>query len=221
MKIKYICPKHGEHQSVLSNMALKGTGCIDCRNELYSNIYSLSPTYVENYINNFNNNVLLNKNDYISYDMPNLKIKCGTCGNIYVTSYNLYKISEHKKCPTCKPFSNGESRIEKYLIDNNIKYIPQKKFDDCVDIRPLPFDFYLINYNLCIEYDGEGHYLINFYERFDDPSKEFKKTQLHDKIKTDYCAAHGINLLRIPYWEKDNIEKIILNKIQELKIQIA
>ena len=32
-----------------------------------------------------------------------------------------------------------------------------------------------------------------------------------DKIKEEYCLSQGINLLVIPYWEKDNIEQILTN----------
>jgi hypothetical protein len=33
--------------------------------------------------------------------------------------------------------------------------------------------------------------------------------QIRDKIKTDYAAANGITLIRIPYWEKANIKTLL------------
>lgn len=33
--------------------------------------------------------------------------------------------------------------------------------------------------------------------------------QKRDTIKTKYCEENDIVLLRIPYWEKDNIESIL------------
>ena len=36
----------------------------------------------------------------------------------------------------------------------------------------------------------------------------------NDNIKTEYCKNNNIKLIRIPYWEFDNIEQIIC---QELK----
>ena len=36
------------------------------------------------------------------------------------------------------------------------------------------------------------------------------------KIKNEYCEKHNINILRIPYWEKQNIESIIYNYLQRL-----
>lgn len=58
-----------------------------------------------------------------------------------------------------------------------------------------------------IEYDGEQHYWAVFGE------KSFQNTLKHDEIKNNYCKENNIPLLRIPYWEKDNIEVIIDNFI--------
>lgn len=53
--------------------------------------------------------------------------------------------------------------IRQLLRDYKVQYIPQYKFLDCKDQRPLPFDFYLPEYNTCIEYDGGQHFFpVNF-----------------------------------------------------------
>ena len=41
--------------------------------------------------------------------------------------------------------------------------------------------------------------------------ERFKITKLHDAMKNQYCKWNNINLLRIPYWERDNIEKILID----------
>lgn len=41
----------------------------------------------------------------------------------------------------------------------------------------------------------------------------FEITQKHDKIKNTYCKEHNINLLRIPYYEFDNIDTILNNHL--------
>ena len=73
-------------------------------------------------------------------------------------------------------------------------------------------------YNLFIEYDGEQHYKpVRYYNQSDEQMNlSFKKTQEHDEIKNCYCKENKINLLRIPYWEKENIETIINNHLQRL-----
>lgn len=99
-----------------------------------------------------------------------------------------------------KDMSAGELRIKDYLERKNIEYVFQKRYADCRDKNPLPFDFYLPEYNLIIEFDGYQHY----YE-----VKKFGKlevVQKHDAIKNKYCGDNGINIIRIPYWElEDNV----------------
>ena len=46
--------------------------------------------------------------------------------------------------------------------------------------------------------------------------EEFIKRQRRDAIKNKYCEDNGINLLRIPYFEKENIDSIIFNRLQRL-----
>ena len=68
------------------------------------------------------------------------------------------------------------------------------------------------NFICFIEYDGSQHYKdgIHWTETKDD-------IQQRDKIKNEYCQKHNIPLLRIPYWELDNINKEwLLNKIQKV-----
>lgn len=92
------------------------------------------------------------------------------------------------------------------MEDNNIKYKPQKTFDGCKYKYKLSFDFYLIDHNMCIEYDGKQH-----YEDIYNCPEEFKKTQLRDKIKNKFCKDNNIKLLRIKYDE--NVEDIIKKEL--------
>lgn len=108
-------------------------------------------------------------------------------------------------CPHCNE-SKGEKSIKKFLIDNKIIFESEKRFNECKNKKPLPFDFYLTDYNLLIEYDGIFHYEpIEFVGGI----KKLKETQMRDKIKTKYAKDNNIHLLRIPYTEFDNIENII------------
>lgn len=90
-----------------------------------------------------------------------------------------------------------------FLNDHNIQYTRQKVFIGCKNINNLPFDFFLDLHGIAIEYDGEFHY--NQYGDFNDLESQQKR----DAIKTKYCEENDIILLRIPYWEKDNIESIL------------
>jgi len=87
-----------------------------------------------------------------------------------------------------------------------VGFIEQNMFEDCRNIHPLPFDFYLPDYNTLIEYDGRGHFRV--VEHWGG-KRGFETRQKCDKIKTDYAAANGITLIRIPYWEKANIKTLL------------
>lgn len=130
-----------------------------------------------------------------------VEIRHNVCGNIYKVTPNKFKSG--RRCPKCSR-SNPENNIESVLLRLEITYIREAKFKDCLDKRELPFDFYLPDYNLCIEYDGELHY----DDKFND-SDGFNKLKKHDKIKTKYCKSNHIKLIRIPYWESKNIETIL------------
>ena len=73
----------------------------------------------------------------------------------------------------------------------------------------LYFDFYLPDYNCCIEYDGEQHYISTGYYG---GKEKLNRNQENDNIKNNYCKEHNIKLIRIPYWDfeknKINIEYI-------------
>ena len=112
-------------------------------------------------------------------------------------------------CPQCSS-SKGEKKITNYLTINNIQFNSQKIFVGCRNIYPLKFDFYLSDYNLCIEYDGELHYIQSRYSGSED---KLKLTQYCDNIKTQYCLDNNIKLLRIPYWDFNNIESILNDNI--------
>lgn len=106
-------------------------------------------------------------------------------------------------CPICKE-SKGEKEIRKYLIRLNVKFIPQHKFTECKNIKQLPFDFYLPNYNTCIEFNGEQHY--KSIKHFGGDEK-FNRTQINDEIKMEYCKMNKINLIIIN--DIKNIKKLL------------
>lgn len=133
-----------------------------------------------------------------------IKFKCKICNYIWESKPNNI-INNDKICPGCRE-SKGEKKIRKFLECNNIVYIKEKRFKKCKYIRTLPFDFYLPHYNLCIEYDGALHFEeVDYFGGLEGLEKRKEK----DKIKNNFCKKNDINLLRIPYWEFENINKIL------------
>ena len=113
-------------------------------------------------------------------------------------------------CPQCYE-TKGEKDIRLWLEKYNVNYKYQQTFDECKDKRLLPFDFYLPEYNIAIEYQGRQH-----YEPVDFAGKGMEHAQQHleyiirhDNIKKQYCIDNNINLLCIRYDE--DIEEVLIN----------
>ncbi len=126
----------------------------------------------------------------------------------YATPSNIL---QGQCCPKCN-YSNGESAIANWLNKNNIAHKPQETFENCKDKYVLRFDFYLPDYNICIEYNGKQHYEpVDYFGGKD----AFEYIVKHDKIKEDYCKENNILLITIPYFA-DVYEE--LEKMYELII---
>ena len=180
----------GEEQSVspvfrillYHSRCRSGHGCSECTNKKRS---TTKKFIIES------NKIHNNKYDYSLVDYKNnstkIKIICPVHGEFEQMPY------EHKNnkcgCPVCND-SKGEKIIRNYLIENNIKYQTQKTFEGCRYELPLKFDFYLSEYNTCIEFDGEQHYKI--VERWGGKIS-FDKIQLRDKIKDEYCMNYQLH----------------------------
>lgn len=141
------------------------------------------------------------------------RCKCD-CGNEICVPSSSLTTNHTSSCGCLLSYYN--MYIQQFLDNNGIKNKPEHTVyidDDC-----YRFDFYLPDYNLFIEYDGQQHYEpVKFYNQSDEEMMlTFKQTQDHDRIKNKYCEDNNISLLRIPYWESKNIETIISNHLQRL-----
>jgi len=145
---------------------------------------------------------------YINAITP-IKVECLNCGHRFKISISSIS-SRMSSCTKCTNSSKGERKIYNYLDKKNVEYIMQYRFDGCRNVLPLPFDFYLPNYNLCIEYQGEQHYnKDSWFSKNGKLKDSFLEVKKRDKIKKVFCSKNKINFLEIPYWEFNNIEKIL------------
>jgi len=193
-KIKINCHTHGDFYQVIGGH-LAGHGCTKC----HLPKRGLSQ---KNTINKFiekANKIHNNKYDYSEtiYQNSQTKIK------IICPLHGLFSQIPNSHlngngCPFCKD-SKGEFKIKKYLETFGIRFKRQKTFDGCKGTKLLQFDFYLLDHNSCIEFDGLQHFKpIEYFGGVE----AFLKLQKHDKIKTEYCKQNNIPLLRIKYNEK-------------------
>lgn len=192
-RIKIFCKACSEYfYSSVSNH-LQGYGCKKC--SIKNRRYNLEE--IRKISNDMNGDRYIIEE--ISY--PKIKIFCKKCHN-----YFNQNIKDHVGgcgCPRCN-FSRGEIEVEMWLEKNNIEYIIQKRFKDCRDKLPLPFDFYLPKLDICIEYDGEQHSKIKSIWGGADGYRILK---MHDQIKTNYCFENNIELIRIDH-DEDISEKL-------------
>lgn len=135
-----------------------------------------------------------------------------TCKTVVKRTMSDLRKNRGFHCPTCKS-SYGTREVVRVLNENNIKFKREHEFDDCRNKKPLPFDFYLINYNACVEFDGEHHDRVLFHWG---KQEQFELVQKRDGIKNDYCKKNNIPLLRIKYKHQDDIELILLKFINKL-----
>lgn len=122
------------------------------------------------------------------------------CGFIWGITPNNIKYG--KGCPKCnKKVSKGEQRIINWLDEHNITYKTQYPLK--IEGHTFYADFYLPEYDLYIEYDGEQHFK---------PIKHFGGEQKlmyqkrNDSLKRAYLKD---KLLEIPYTFLDKIEQIL------------
>lgn len=144
-------------------------------------------------------------------------VEC-SCGVEFKTTLDTFQRSKNR-CDKCtNSQSSYELRVEEFLEENNQTYIREYVFDDCCSVNSLPFDFVVMNgdeIDCLIEVDGQGHYNpVNFGGVSDEQAMENFKGQKHrDKIKDVYCEENGLLLIRIPYYEINQIEDVYLTHL--------
>lgn len=180
----------------LSNNKTQSCGCL----------YKESRPKAQNLIGKqFGKLTVIKKTELRKDNRPVWECKC-ICGNLTLVNSHELMSGTRVSCG-CKNKSAGESIIETLLQENSINYLFNKGyFTDLLSEkgRILRFDFILLNndnkpYRL-IEFDGEQHFkdLPIFKE-------SLQIRQSRDKIKNNYAKKHNLPLVRIPYWELNNI----------------
>ena len=202
--LAYICNKHkekGVQYRSWADMQMKKHSCPYCAKESTIKIQSTSHEQFMSKINDFCAVEVVGT--YIN-SKTKIKVKCKKCGKMgYMRPDHILNGVSLNCCVKSK----GEEEVERVLQKLKIPYVFQKRFEDCRLEKPLPFDFYVPSLNTCIEFDGRQHFV--FSNTFHKTEESFEKLKNRDKIKNEYCIKNSVNLIRIPYWEIKNIEKIL------------
>ena len=196
-KITVTCLIHGDFKITAVNHQ-SGHGCKKC-----VGVYQETVEEILNKFNKLHNNFYTYKFNQYKNNVDKIEIICPKHGTF------KQAIAHHKKghgCPKCS-LSVGEKSIAQFLDEHLIQYIQEYKFEDCRSKKnwKLMFDFYLPDFNICIEFDGIQHFNSNHYFGLE----SFQATQENDKIKNQYCLDNNIGLIRIKYNQKNDIPKLL------------
>ncbi len=206
-KVKIKCKTHGEWEQTPQDH-IQGRGCPHCgKLRCYNaNKHKLKKRGYDNTIFIEKANIIHNrKYDYnkLSYINSRTKITviCPLHGEWNITP------AAHlngKGCPHCCS-SKGEEHIAKLLRECDIQYKRQKRFSTCRNVKTLPFDFYLPEFDILIEYQGQQH-----YTGWKGDKTNLLYIQHRDAIKYQWAKKNNYKLFYITY--KDSIDE----KIEEL-----
>lgn len=202
-------------ESLWNNLS-HGQGCPECKNRNTGDRCRLTLDEVKEEIYNINPNIKILSDKYESTHTK-MKCKCLKCGYEWETIRSILR--QGCGCPRCNN-SKGEKAISVYLEDSNIRYIQEYSFKDLLSVNDvlLRFDFYLPKHNICIEYDGIQHFEpVDFFGG----EEQFNNQKHNDKLKNTYCRNNNIGLLRIPYWDYDNIDDILDKYINNVLKEVS
>ena len=200
------CPNenHSTYKVTFEAFKNQGNRCPQCNIDRKRETFKLS--YDEVKLNIEKEGYKLLSNEYINAHIPLIM----QCPKEHVFSMVYSNFQQGQRCNKCEN-SKGEKIISNILDKLSITYTPQYRFSNCKAKQSLPFDFYLSKLNICIEYDGEQHYK---YGCFNSNLLDLMNRKYYDNIKTQYCKDNNIKLIRIPYWEFKNIEKILEHELK-------
>lgn len=139
-------------------------------------------------------------------------LECPNCKK--TKTYKVKDLPKFYICNSCSdntPFT--EKLFESVLKANNFNYETQKIFKDCKTTVPLPFDFYLIDYNILVEIQGLQHY--NEKSGFSN-SESLKNIKERDNIKLNFCSTNNIKLICIDARESNY--EYIMNSIKKSEL---
>jgi len=206
----WLCHVCGYSWMATINHRSSGCGCLKCANKsMGDRRRSSKKEFVEKAIKIHDKKYQYNKVNYKNGKI-NVAIYCKKCKNYFYQSPNSH-LSGHG-CPRCH-LSKIEINVENILKKYNIKFEKQKRFNTCKNKKRLPFDFYLPEYNMLFECQGNQHYkYVKYMHKF---KKNFIEQQKKDKIKKEWAINNTLMFMEFneknKYLIDDTIEFIKTN----------
>lgn len=190
-KIKVICEKHGEFETTPDSVLHKH-GCRECQYEKLREKFSFNEDEIIEMAKNVHGNKYsYDKSVYLNMDTP-FTIICNKHGEFYQTPYKHIKCKQG--CPMCVQ-SHLEEEVAFSLKKNDIEYSYEHHFN-WLGLQSI--DFYLPQYNVAIECQGEQHYKP--IKQFGG-SDGFIKSKERDQRKKKLCEENGVKLLYFTHYK--------------------
>ena len=209
-KVPVICREHGEFWMTAQNI-LAGHGCPICAgniqldtaefvkrsNEIHDSIYDYSKT---EYVNNHEKVCII----------CHQKNRCGVeHGEFWQNP------ASHMKgvgCPKCKS-SHLEKQVRSFLGRNGIQFEEQQTFDWLIDAGHMYLDFFIPEYGVAVECQGNQHFLPQ--EVWGGIEGLFDM-QRRDYLKKKLCNEHGIEIvyfsnlkIKYPYFVLEDLGQLL------------
>lgn len=202
--------KCNQVNTVIANSVLQGRRCKGCYNRSRT---KTTEEFKQDVYNLVEDEYLVLSEYTLAREPIDFLHNTKECGLPFTATPNSFT-STGNRCPHCF-YSKGEDNVKRVLDKLGLEYTREKEFEGLMNIRPLRFDFYIPEYNLLIEYDGEHHFRPVDHFGGEEYLRYIKK---NDRKKNRYCVENKINLLRIPYTEINNEEELITNYIENIQI---
>ena len=136
-KVCITCPEHGEFWQ-LPYVHLQGHGCPKCKTQMFSNKYRLTLCeFIEKANKKHNNFFDYSKVQYVNA-YTKVCIICPKHGEFWQTPCNHLN---GDGCPECNK-SKLENKIKYFLLEKQIEFIEEKKFDWLIYKENMRLDFY-------------------------------------------------------------------------------
>lgn len=200
-KLKLYCNKCGHtFYAIYDNLVNKKSGCPYCSKRKKTNT-----EFICELISLFGKRLIYDKVHYLNAKTP-VTLICPKHGEFMKTPN---KLLSGQGCPKCK-LSLLETITMNRLSSRNILFETQKHFDW---LGRQSLDFYLPEYNIAIECQGEQHFhQVYFNGKIDNVDKRnlFESISKRDKNKFNLCSLHKIRLI---YFIDKNIDMDFVKKI--------
>jgi hypothetical protein len=139
------------------------------------------------------------QSEYTGYDCA-ITIECDEHGLFVLEPAHQHIETERRRgCGECTSRESTHSiAIGKWLTEKEYDFIKEWSHPECRDVKVLRFDYFLPDFNTCIEYDGDQHFRLGPWGHDDeDIQYRFIKGRRRDAIKSLWCIDNSVRLVRV------------------------